>query len=97
MQINVCIFGVSGYTGAQLIHFLAKHKFVNITGIFGYETIGQKIRNLFPSLKNLPDLTGSKSNKYQARMFLMDYHNIRGTSTDEVARSNTASWKVTGV
>ena len=57
MQINVCIFGVSGYTGAQLIHFLAKHKFVNITGIFGYETIGQKIRNLFPSLKNLPDLT----------------------------------------
>ena len=57
MQINVCIFGVSGYTGAQLIHFLAKHKFVNITAVFGYETIGQKIRNLFPSLKNLPDLT----------------------------------------
>ena len=49
------------------------------------------------STKNLPDLTGSKSNKYQARMFLMDYHNIRGTSTDEVARSNMASWKVTGV
>ena len=57
MQINVCIFGVSGYTGAQLIQFLAKHKFVNITGIFGYETIGQKIRNLFPSITNLPDLT----------------------------------------
>ena len=49
------------------------------------------------STKSLPDLTGSKSNNYQARMFLMDYHNIRGTSTDDVARSNMASWKVTGV
>ena len=57
MQINVCIFGVSGYTGSQLIHFLAKHKFVNIVGIFGNETIGGKIKDLFPSLKNLPDLT----------------------------------------
>jgi len=57
MQINVCIFGVSGYTGAQLIHFLVKHKFVKITGIFGYETIGQKIRDFFPSHINIPDLT----------------------------------------
>ena len=57
MQINVCIFGVSGYTGAQLINFLAKHKYVNIVGIFGYETIGEKIKDLFPNLKNLSNLT----------------------------------------
>ena len=57
MQINVCIFGVSGYTGTQLVHFLAKHKYVNIVGIFGFETIGKKIKDLFPNLKNLPNLT----------------------------------------
>ena len=59
MQINVCIFGVSGYTGTQLIHFLANHKYVNIVGIFGFETIGKKIKDLFPNLKNLPNLTVS--------------------------------------
>ena len=51
MQINVCIFGVSGYTGTQLIHFLAKHKYVNIVGIFGFETIGKKLKIFFQILK----------------------------------------------
>ena len=59
MQINVCIFGVSGYTGTQLVHFLTKHKYVNIVGIFGFETIGKKIKDLFPNLRNLPNLTVS--------------------------------------
>jgi hypothetical protein len=45
----------------------------------------------------LPDLTTGISNKYQARLFLYDYHNIRGASPTEVARSNSASWKITGV
>ena len=57
MQLNVCIFGVSGYTGAQLLYFLEKHKAVNLVGIFGNETIGLKLRDLFPNLNNLPDLT----------------------------------------
>jgi len=49
--------------------------------------------------KNLPDLTGSTStsNKYQSRLFLMDYHNVRGASPHDVARSNIAAWKITGV
>ena len=46
----------------------------------------------------LDDMTASRvSNKYQARMFLFDYHNIRGTSPTQVCRTNTTSWKVTGV
>ena len=45
----------------------------------------------------LPDLNGAASNKYQARLFLYDYHNIRGASPTEVARSNSASWKITGL
>jgi len=45
----------------------------------------------------LADLTSGKSNKYQARLFLYDYHNIRGASPTEVCRSNSTSWKITGV
>ena len=42
------------------------------------------------------DATG-KANAYQAKVFLFDYHNIRGKSHTQVAESNNASWKVTTV
>jgi len=47
--------------------------------------------------KALPDLSSGESNKYQARMFAFDKTNIRGLTRDDVATSNSASWKVTGV
>ena len=47
--------------------------------------------------KRYPDLTGNNSYSYQSRLFLMDYHNIRGTAPTDVARSNIAAWKITGV
>ena len=47
--------------------------------------------------KSLPDLSSGESNKYQARMFAFDKTNIRGLTRDDVATSNSASWKVTGV
>jgi hypothetical protein len=50
---------------------------------------------------HLPDVSGSSSfnpeNVYQSRLFVMDHHNIRGSSPREVARSNTTQWKVTGL
>ena len=49
----------------------------------------------------LPDVSGASSsnpeNVYQARLFAIDHHNIRGNSPREVARTNTAQWKVTGL
>jgi len=50
----------------------------------------------------LPDVSGAAAssnpeNVYQGRLFIMDHHNIRGTSPREVARSNTTQWKVTGL
>jgi hypothetical protein len=49
----------------------------------------------------LPDISGAaigtKENIYQSRLFLMDHHNIRGSSPRDVARSNTTEWKVTGL
>ena len=50
------------------------------------------------STNSLDDLDGTnKSINYQSRLFIMDYHNIRGKSKNLVCRSNTASWKVTGL
>ena len=46
----------------------------------------------------LPDMDNNdKDNDYQARLFLFDYHNIRGKTPQEVGRSSTASWNATGV
>ena len=45
-------------------------------------------------------VTGSTSNasiNHTARLFVMDYHNVRGKGTNDVARTNTASWKVTAI
>ena len=50
MSVNVCIFGVSGYTGSTLLKLLDKHKSVNLVGAFGNKTLGKKIRILFPKL-----------------------------------------------
>ena len=50
------------------------------------------------STKGNQDLVtaGTNSVFYNSRLFLMDYHNIRGRSSSEVAMSDQASWKVTG-
>ena len=44
-----------------------------------------------------PDMSSGVSKKYQSKLFLYDYHNIRGASPNQVCRSNSASWKWTGV
>ena len=54
-------------------------------------------RGFILNTKALPDLSSGESNKYQARMFAFDKTNIRGLTRDDVATSNSASWKVTGV
>jgi hypothetical protein len=54
-------------------------------------------KNFTLNTKSLPDLSSGESNKYQSRMFAFDKTNIRGLTKDDVATSNSASWKVTGV
>ena len=46
---------------------------------------------------DFPDMTSGKNNRYQSRLFLFDYHNVRGTSAQAVCKSNSAAWKITGV
>ena len=56
MSLNVCIFGVSGYTGSKLLYFLDKHKKVSIRGVFGHSTIGKKLGDIFQNLQNTSEI-----------------------------------------
>jgi hypothetical protein len=47
--------------------------------------------------KDLADTTSNVSNNWQAKLFVMDYHNIRGSTYRQVAETNSTAWKVTGV
>ena len=56
MSLNVCIFGVSGYTGSKLLHYLNKHKKITVVGVFGNSKIGESLSQMHPDIKNLPKL-----------------------------------------
>ena len=44
--------------------------------------------------KPLKELAGDNQSKsYSARLFVKDYHNIRGTTIDKVASSPSVSWR----
>jgi len=45
----------------------------------------------------LPDMSSGTEIKYNARLFLFDYHNIIGSSNDTVCSSNEVSWEATGI
>jgi hypothetical protein len=51
------------------------------------------------STEFLPDKTaaGGTAIKYNARLFLYDYHNIIGSSRDTVCTSNLVSWEATSI
>ena len=70
MSLNVCIFGVSGYTGSKLLYYLDKHKQIKIRGVFGNSTDGKKLGDLF---KNL-----NKSNKIK----ISNYEDFDFSKTD---------------
>jgi len=42
---------------------------------------------------DLLDLNGTKVLTHQARMYVMDYHNIRGVSDEQVASTNQTAWR----
>ena len=56
MSLNVCIFGVSGYTGSKLLYYLNKHKKITVVGVFGNSKIGESLSQMHPDIKNLPKL-----------------------------------------
>ena len=56
MSLNICIFGVSGYTGSKLLELLCKHRKVNISGVFGDQSIGSNLKDIFPKINKVPNI-----------------------------------------
>ena len=55
-MINVGIVGGTGYTGVELLRFLAQHPEVNITAITSRGEAGMEVAELFTSLRGYVDL-----------------------------------------
>ena len=64
MSLNVCIFGVSGYTGSKLLYFLDKHKKVSLKGVFGHSTIGKRLGDIYQNLQNTSGVIISEYKDY---------------------------------
>lgn len=60
--IKVGILGASGYTGVELIRFIANHPYFDISLMTADRKAGQSIGSVFPHLitQNLPDLVAVK-------------------------------------
>lgn len=55
-MINVGIVGSTGYTGTELIRFLAKHPEVKIAGVTSQSYVGQRYSDIFPNTEGFIDL-----------------------------------------
>ena len=55
MVTKVSIFGVAGYTGAQLVSILINHQNVKIDAVFGEKTIGKKLQDFLPKSMCVPN------------------------------------------
>ena len=64
MSLNVCVFGVSGYTGSKLLYYLNKHTKIKIVGVFGNSKVGENLNEIHPSIKNLPKLKITNYNDF---------------------------------
>ena len=54
MGIKVSIFGVAGYTGAQLLSILTNHSDIYIDAVFGNKTVGMSLPEIFQKNTNIP-------------------------------------------
>ena len=64
MSLNVCVFGVSGYTGSKLLYYLSKHRKIKIVGVFGNSKIGDNLNEIHPTIENLPKLKITNYNDF---------------------------------
>lgn len=55
MKAKVSIFGVSGYTGTQLVSILLNHKKIELDAVFGRKSAGMSLSSIFPYNLNVPE------------------------------------------
>jgi hypothetical protein len=89
--------GTSATEGANLFTgFIEEITSYNETIVY----IPPNENNYLLNTNGYPDLTTGSTNAslyYTGRLFVMDYHNIRGKGPHDVGRTDMASWKVTGI
>jgi len=58
--MNIGIIGAAGYSGVELIKLLLNHPEAEITKLFGHSTVGSRIDEIHPSLRNMISLEVEK-------------------------------------
>ena len=105
---NRTLYDGTGYTGGIQIGCGAHTTNSRFRGIMSECMVHSKCLHVptqaneyVMSTASLPDMAGSggsdKEVKYNARLFLFDYHNFIGSSTDRVATSTEVTWEATGI
>jgi N-acetyl-gamma-glutamyl-phosphate reductase len=56
-QITASILGASGYSGAMALRILLRHPHVSVDKVFAASSAGEKVHNVYPSMKNMTDKT----------------------------------------
>ena len=54
--IRVAVVGATGYTGAELLRYLARHPHVALTAVTSEQSAGKAIADVYPSLRGKVDL-----------------------------------------
>ncbi len=55
-MINVGVIGATGYVGIEIVRLLRNHPYVNITSLVSQSFVGQRISDIYPSLRNVLDM-----------------------------------------
>jgi hypothetical protein len=93
--------GTNGFCKYRVQHNCFQGKIEEII-LYPYEVyIPQNANEYILDTKTLDDYsaTGTSGTEldYNAKLFVYDYTNVRGSGNDEVASSSPLQWKVTGV
>lgn len=59
--------------------------------------VPQKGNTYILNTADLDDVSSSKQNTWSGKLFLFDYHNIRGKTTRQVTATENASWRTTTI
>ena len=94
---NLIIGGALSGSSATVVNTTTQFK-GSIEEIILYNTelvVPQKSQEYIYNTSDLLDISSSKLITHNTRLFLFDYHNIRGKSAREVTASNQVAWRAT--
>ena len=94
---NLIIGGALSGSSATVVNTTTQFK-GSIEEIILYNTeiiVPQKSQEYIYNTSDLLDISSNKLITHNTRLFLFDYHNIRGKSAKEVTASNQVAWRAT--